>query len=86
VRLRQSVPRRPAPSGQWLTADVRTLARTAYAGHAFDGLPVLADALMEAGCTDEAYLAHLRHPGPHCRGCWVVDLLMGRIPLFSGKP
>jgi hypothetical protein len=45
---------------------------------AFDRLPVLADALEEAGCTDADILSHLRGPGPHVRGCWVVDLLLGK--------
>lgn len=41
-------------------------------------LSVLADALTDAGCADEDLLSHLRLPGPHPRGCWVVDLLMGK--------
>jgi hypothetical protein len=41
-------------------------------------LSALADALEEAGCTEAAVLDHLRSPGPHVRGCWVVDLLTGR--------
>jgi hypothetical protein len=41
-------------------------------------LAVLADALQEAGCTDEAILSHLRSPGPHVRGCWAIDLILGR--------
>jgi hypothetical protein len=41
-------------------------------------LAVLADALEEAGCTDPDILGHLRGPGPHVRGCWAVDLLMGK--------
>jgi hypothetical protein len=41
-------------------------------------LAVLADALEEAGCTDADILGHLRGPGPHARGCWVVDLLLGK--------
>ena len=40
-------------------------------------LPVLADALEEAGCTDEQVLGRLRGPGTHVRGCFVVDLLLG---------
>jgi hypothetical protein len=39
---------------------------------------VLADALEEVGCTDAGLLGHLRGPGPHVRGCWAVDLLLGR--------
>ena len=41
-------------------------------------LAVLADALEGAGCTDSDLLGHLRGPGPHVRGCWAVDLLLGR--------
>lgn len=41
-------------------------------------LAVLSDALEETGCTDEAILTQLRSPGLHVRGCWVVDLLLGR--------
>jgi hypothetical protein len=44
----------------------------------FAALPVLADCLEEAGCSDAAILAHCRGPGPHVRGCWCVDLLTGR--------
>jgi hypothetical protein len=39
---------------------------------------VLADALEDAGCTDDAVLSHLRGPGPHVRGCWVIDALLGK--------
>src|SRR5262249_12453726 len=41
-------------------------------------LAVLADALEEAGCADADILGHLRGPGPHVRGCWAVDLLLGK--------
>jgi hypothetical protein len=41
-------------------------------------LAILADALEEAGCGNEAILGHLRGPGPHVRGCWVVDLVTDR--------
>jgi hypothetical protein len=41
-------------------------------------LAILADALEDASCTDATILDHLRGPGPHCRGCWAVDLLLGR--------
>jgi hypothetical protein len=40
-------------------------------------LAILADALEDAGCTDNAILDHLRGPGPHVRGCWAVDLVLG---------
>ena len=54
------------------------LATAIYDDKAFDRLPILADALEEAGCTDAELLGHLRSPGPHARGCWVVDLLLGK--------
>jgi hypothetical protein len=41
-------------------------------------LGVLADALLDAGCEDEGLLAHLRSAGPHVRGCWAVDVILGR--------
>lgn len=66
----------PAVDGAWRTETVMTLARSSEASQAFDRLPILADALEEAGCTDEAILSHCRGPGPHVRGCWVVDLLL----------
>jgi hypothetical protein len=45
-----------------------------------DRLAVLADALEDAGCADEAILTHLRSAGPHVRGCWVIDLILGKHP------
>ena len=70
--------RKPAFSKKWRTETVTALATGIYADHAFDRLPILADALEEAGCDDPAMLSHLRGPGPHCRGCWVLDLALGR--------
>ncbi|HZY89356.1 MAG TPA: hypothetical protein VFE78_31325 [Gemmataceae bacterium] len=54
------------------------LAQAIYNERAFDLLPVLADALEDAGCTDADILGHLRGPGPHVRGCWAVDLVLGK--------
>ena len=65
----------------WLAWDggtVRKLARSVHDEQAVERLPILADALEEAGCADAQLLAHLRGPGPHFRGCWAVDLLLGR--------
>jgi hypothetical protein len=63
----------------WLTSDVRALARAIYAERAWDRMPILADALQEAGCENEDVLAHCRSAtAPHVRGCWVVDLLLGK--------
>jgi hypothetical protein len=54
------------------------LARLIYENDQFADLPFLADALLDAGCADEALLAHCRAPGAHRRGCWAVDLLLRR--------
>jgi hypothetical protein len=62
----------------WRHGTVAKLARTIYEECRFTDLPVLADALEEAGCNDENILGHLRGPGPHAGGCWVVDLCMGK--------
>jgi hypothetical protein len=62
----------------WQDGTVVRLARAAYDNRCFDHLPILADALEEAGCDDEAVLRHCREPGQHARGCWVVDLLLGK--------
>jgi hypothetical protein len=60
------------------TATVVALAQAIYDDRAFDRLPILADALEDAGCTDADILAHCRGGGEHVRGCWVVDLLLGK--------
>ena len=62
----------------WLTSDVLLLARSIYADRAFDRMSILADALQDAGCDNPDILDHCRGPGPHARGCWVVDLLLGK--------
>ncbi len=67
---------------RWLAWDggtVRNMAQGIYEERAFDRLPVLADALEEAGCHDPELLGHLRGPGPHARGCWAVDPLLGKV-------
>lgn len=63
---------------RWRTAPVTTLAQAIYDERAFDRMPILADALEDAGCHDAAILDHCRGPGPHVRGCWAVDLLTGK--------
>jgi hypothetical protein len=63
---------------EWRTDTLRILASQMYQSREFSSMPVLADALQDAGCTDRAILDHCRGPGPHCRGCWAVDLLTGR--------
>jgi hypothetical protein len=76
-------PFRPAPRVDrtvlaWNAGTVVTLAQVIYDERRFTELPILADALEDAGCTDADILAHLRGPGPHVRGCWVLDLLLGK--------
>jgi hypothetical protein len=69
----------------WQGGTLRQLAQGAYderqlpAG-ALDpaAIAVLADALEDAGCADESVTTHLREPRPHVRGCWVVDLILGK--------
>jgi hypothetical protein len=69
----------------WLTPTVESLAQAAYderllpAGELDrDRLAILADALEDAGCDDDTILNHLRQPGSHVRGCWALDLLLGK--------
>ena len=62
----------------WQGGTVVKLAQAIYEERTFDRLPVLADMLEEAGCTDADLLGHLRGPGPHVRGCFAVDALLGR--------
>jgi hypothetical protein len=63
----------------WLTSDVLALARGIYEEKAFDRMPFLADALQDAGCDNDEMLNHCRAEGwEHVRGCWVIDLLLGR--------
>jgi hypothetical protein len=72
-------------SPAWQTAEVVALAEAAYDGRELPAgtldlarLAVLADALEEAGCDQADLLGHLRGPGPHVRGCWAVDLILGK--------
>jgi hypothetical protein len=72
-------PFRPAAvDPSWLAWNDRCVERMAhgiYQEQAFDRLPILHDALLDAGCDGEAILAHCRTAGGHVRGCWVIDLL-----------
>jgi len=56
----------------------RKIAQAIYTEGRFDGLPVLADALEEAGCSDPEILSHCRGEAAHVRGCWVLDLMLGK--------
>ncbi len=62
----------------WLSPATVAIAAAIYQDRAFDRMPVLADALEEAGCGNTDILLHCRTPGEHVRGCWVVDLVLGK--------
>jgi hypothetical protein len=73
-------PFRPvAIAPEWLTSDVLALATGTYDERAFDRLPILADALQDAGCDSDDLMNHLRDPNAtHVRGCWALDLILGK--------
>ncbi len=65
-------------SPEWRTDTSVTLARQMYESRDFSAMPILADALQDAGCDSADILSHCRKPGEHVRGCWVVDLILGK--------
>jgi len=65
-------------SPDWRTDTALTLARQMYDAREFSAMPILADALMDAGCNNDDILNHCRSGGPHVRGCWVCDLVLGK--------
>lgn len=67
-------------SAEFLATSVSSvvkLAEAIYEVDQFDALPILGDALEEAGCTDQSILYHCRHSGPHAHGCYVLDAILG---------
>jgi len=68
----------PAVDPQWRTSTTISLAQQMYESRDFSPLPILADALQDAGCDNDDMLNHCRDGGPHARGCWVVDLVLGK--------
>jgi hypothetical protein len=71
-------PFRPvAFSSEWRTDTAVSLARQMYESRDFSAMPILADALQDAGCDSDDILNHCRGEGPHVRGCWVVDVILG---------
>ncbi len=62
----------------WRTRSVAGLADVIYAEWVFDRLPILAATLEEAGCNHTGAPAHCREVGPHGRGCWVIDMVLGQ--------
>ena len=83
-RLRKAVEAEVAPnpsvtfSPEWRTSTAVALAQRMYDSREFSAMPILADALQDAGCDSADVLEHCRGPGPHVRGCWVVDLVLGK--------
>jgi hypothetical protein len=78
-RPRKKPQQEPVFRPEWRTDTVLALARGVYADRAFDRLPILADALQDAGCFSEPLLTHLRDTTvPHVRGCWALDLVLGK--------
>ena len=72
-------PFRPATiDPAWRTDTAVALAGQMYESRDFGAMPILADALQDAGCTNDDILDHCRRDGPHVRGCWVVDLVLGK--------
>jgi hypothetical protein len=63
---------------EWGTETVAAIARGMYESRDFSPMPILADALQDAGCDNDDILNHCRGDGPHVRGCWVVDLVLGK--------
>jgi hypothetical protein len=72
----------PTIASSWLTwsgACVCTLAKSIYDDRTFERVPILADGLEDAGCTDASLIGHLRGPGPHVKGCWALDAVLGKV-------
>jgi hypothetical protein len=62
----------------WQTDTTRALASQMYESRDFSAMPILADALQDVGCDNDDILNHCRQSGQHVRGCWVVDLVLGK--------
>ena len=70
-------PGQPPFDSEWRTGTTTQLADEMYAASVFDRMPILADALQDAGCENAHILTHCRDAEqPHVRGCWVVDQLL----------
>ncbi len=65
-------------SPDWRTSTAVSLAAQMYEARDFSAMSILADALQDAGCDSADVLDHCRGPGPHVRGCWVVDEILGK--------
>jgi len=65
-------------ASSWRTPDVLDVASGIYQSQEFSRMPILAEALRQAGCDDEYVLGHCRNTGNHVRGCWVLDLVLSK--------
>ena len=65
-------------SPEWRTSTAVAIANSMYESRDFGPMPLLADALQDAGCDETDIIDHCRGSGPHCRGCWVVDGVLGK--------
>jgi hypothetical protein len=71
--------KRPKFDKRWRTDTVLALVRTMYDSREFSAMPILADAIQDAGCDNDDILDHCRDAtATHVRGCWVVDLVLGK--------
>jgi hypothetical protein len=70
--------RSPTLDHAWLTSTALALAREMYDTRDFAAMPILADALQDAGCENADILTHCRGPEAHVRGCWVVDAILNK--------
>jgi hypothetical protein len=64
---------------RWNDGTIPKLAQVIYDEQAFDRMPILADALQDAGCDDEELVSHFLGTGPHCRGCWALDAVLNLV-------
>jgi hypothetical protein len=62
----------------WHGRTIPKIAQSIYEERTCTRFPILADALEDAGCDNADILSHCRSPGPHVRGCWVVDMILGK--------
>ncbi len=62
----------------WRTSTAVAIAQGMYESRDFSAMPILADAIQDAGCANDDILNHCRGDGPHVRGCWVVDMVLGK--------
>jgi hypothetical protein len=67
----------------WHNGTIRFLTEDIYQQRTFEQMPILGDALEDAGCTDGLILDHCRSGGEHIRGCWVLDLLLRKEPVTT---